>query len=69
MADDLEVGVLPAHDNLTSNRLNTGPQARLKSHSRAFEGLMSLIPAKEYYGKDASITSVSSPRHSNRDSF
>lgn len=33
-------------------------QSRLKSHARAFEGLMSLIPAKEYYGKDESITSV-----------
>ncbi|KAF2477950.1 SURF6-domain-containing protein [Lindgomyces ingoldianus] len=32
-------------------------EERLKSHARAFEGLMSLIPAKEYYGKDASITS------------
>jgi hypothetical protein len=31
----------------------------LKSHARAFEGLMSLIPAKDYYGKDESITSVS----------
>ena len=31
--------------------------ARLKGYSRAFEGIMSLIPAKEYYGKDASITS------------
>jgi hypothetical protein len=34
-------------------------QERLKSHARAFEGLMSLIPAKDYYGKDESITSVS----------
>ncbi|KAF2195466.1 SURF6-domain-containing protein [Zopfia rhizophila CBS 207.26] len=32
-------------------------EQRLKSHARAFEGLMSLIPAQEYYGKDASITS------------
>ncbi|KAF2799921.1 SURF6-domain-containing protein [Melanomma pulvis-pyrius CBS 109.77] len=33
-------------------------EARLKSHARAFEGLMSLIPAEKYYGKDASITST-----------
>ncbi|ORY13289.1 surfeit locus protein 6-domain-containing protein [Clohesyomyces aquaticus] len=32
-------------------------EERLKSHARAFEGLMSLIPAEVYYGKDASITS------------
>ncbi|KAF2115488.1 surfeit locus protein 6-domain-containing protein [Lophiotrema nucula] len=32
-------------------------EARLKSHARAFEGLMSIIPAQDYYGKDASITS------------
>ncbi|KAF2203040.1 SURF6-domain-containing protein [Delitschia confertaspora ATCC 74209] len=32
-------------------------EAHLRSHGRAFEGLMALIPAKEYYGKDASITS------------
>ncbi|KAF1916099.1 hypothetical protein BDU57DRAFT_515990, partial [Ampelomyces quisqualis] len=35
-------------------------EERLKSHAKAFEGLMSLIPAKDYYGKDESITSVSS---------
>lgn len=33
-------------------------QSRLRGHARAFEGLMSLIPAKDYYGKDESITSV-----------
>ncbi|KAF2711683.1 SURF6-domain-containing protein [Pleomassaria siparia CBS 279.74] len=33
-------------------------ESRLKSHARAFEGLMSLIPAEKYYGKDASITST-----------
>lgn len=33
-------------------------ESRLKSHARAFEGLMSLIPAKDYYGKDESITST-----------
>ncbi|KAF1848525.1 SURF6-domain-containing protein [Cucurbitaria berberidis CBS 394.84] len=33
-------------------------EERLKSHARAFEGLMSLIPAETYYGKDESITST-----------
>ncbi|KAL5120953.1 hypothetical protein ACEQ8H_001141 [Pleosporales sp. CAS-2024a] len=33
-------------------------EERLKSHARAFEGLMSLIPAQDYYGKDESITST-----------
>ncbi|KAF1945784.1 SURF6-domain-containing protein [Clathrospora elynae] len=33
-------------------------EERLQSHARAFEGLMSLIPAKDYYGKDESITST-----------
>ncbi|KAF2134655.1 SURF6-domain-containing protein [Dothidotthia symphoricarpi CBS 119687] len=33
-------------------------EARLKSHAQAFAGLMSLIPAKDYYGKDESITST-----------
>ncbi|KAF2635792.1 hypothetical protein P280DRAFT_461150 [Massarina eburnea CBS 473.64] len=33
-------------------------EARLKSHAKAFEGLMSLIPAQDYYGKDESITST-----------
>jgi len=43
---------------------NCDSQERLKSHARAFEGLMSLIPAKDYYGKDESITSVGChPRH------
>ncbi|KAJ9625687.1 hypothetical protein H2203_004448 [Taxawa tesnikishii (nom. ined.)] len=29
-------------------------EARLESHAQAFEGLLSLIPAKEYYGQDNS---------------
>ncbi|GAB7352624.1 hypothetical protein MBLNU459_g2998t2 [Dothideomycetes sp. NU459] len=31
-------------------------EARLESHAQAFEGLLSLIPAKDYYGQDNSIT-------------
>lgn len=29
-------------------------EARLESHAQAFEGLLSLIPAKDYYAKDNS---------------
>jgi hypothetical protein len=28
----------------------------LKSHARAFDGLLSLIPAKYYYGEDKSVS-------------
>jgi len=31
-------------------------QARLESHDKAFEGLMSLIPAKLYYGEDNEVS-------------
>jgi len=31
-------------------------QARLEGHSKAFEGLMSLIPAKYYYGEDNDVS-------------
>lgn len=30
-------------------------QDRLKSHADAFNGLLSLIPAKLYYGEDTSV--------------
>ncbi|KAF2273929.1 SURF6-domain-containing protein [Westerdykella ornata] len=33
-------------------------EERLRSHARAFEGLMSILPAETYYGKDDSITST-----------
>jgi hypothetical protein len=36
-------------------------QDRLREHAEAFDGLLSLIPAKFYYGED---TSVSSPNSS-----
>jgi hypothetical protein len=56
MGDTLEVRIsrAPLHAFAANGKL----QERLKSHARAFEGLMSLIPAKDYYGKDESITSV-----------
>lgn len=30
-------------------------QDRLRSHAQAFDGLLSLIPAKYYYGEDNSV--------------
>lgn len=30
-------------------------QKRLHEHSKAFEGLMDLVPAEYYYGKDNSV--------------
>ena len=30
-------------------------QERLKSHAESFNGLLSLIPAKYYYGEDTSV--------------
>lgn len=30
-------------------------QERLRSHAQAFDGLLSLIPAKYYYGEDNSV--------------
>jgi len=32
-------------------------QDRLRDHAEAFDGLLSLIPAKFYYGKDNSVCS------------
>lgn len=53
MADDLEV----CRVNLSFfSSVETHPlQARLESHAQAFEGLLSLIPANEYYSKDNSV--------------
>lgn len=37
-------------------------QDRLRSHAQAFDGLLSLIPAKYYYGDDnTSVRSLSDP--------
>jgi hypothetical protein len=30
-------------------------QERLRDHAKAFDGLLSLIPAKMYYGEDTSV--------------
>jgi hypothetical protein len=34
----------------------TSPKERLRSHAKAFEGLLSLTPAKLYYGEDVSVS-------------
>jgi hypothetical protein len=37
-------------------------QDRLRSHAQAFDGLLSLIPAKYYYGEDnTSVRALSDP--------
>ncbi len=36
---------------LTNNRL----QDRLRGYAKSFDGLMSLIPAKDYYGGDTTV--------------
>ena len=52
--DELEViGTM-----LLLNSLLITLQARLRSHSKAFEGLMSLIPANLYYEKDTSVSRI-----------
>lgn len=33
-------------------------QERLRSHAQAFDGLLSLIPAKYYYGDDNSVRAL-----------
>jgi hypothetical protein len=42
-----------AHDAWETNNLFY--QERLRSHAQAFDGLLSLIPAKYYYGEDGSV--------------
>ena len=38
------------------NHLLTSVQERLRDHAKAFEGLLSLTPAKYYYGEDVSVS-------------
>lgn len=33
-------------------------QDRLRGHAKAFDGLLSLIPAKMYYGEDTSVSFI-----------
>ena len=56
MADE-DLRVRPQSPTLQDSYLR-GVKARLKEHSKAFEGLMSLIPADLYYGKDHSVCSL-----------
>ncbi|OJD32572.1 60s ribosome biogenesis protein rrp14 [Diplodia corticola] len=54
MADDLEVSLLAALLPACTPADPSASQERLQSHAQAFEGLMSLIPAKQYYAQDTS---------------
>jgi hypothetical protein len=38
----------------------TSTKERLRSHAKAFEGLLSLTPAKLYYGEDVSVSHLAS---------
>lgn len=38
-----------------TGRLTNPIQDRLRDHAKAFDGLLSLIPAKMYYGEDTSV--------------
>ena len=40
------------------NRSQETIKDRLKSHAKAFDGLLSLIPARLYYGEDTSVSSI-----------
>lgn len=55
--DDIEVR--EAHTLPQSWEL-TQVQERLRSHAQAFDGLLSLIPAKYYYGDDNSVCATPS---------
>ena len=58
-ADTLEVGAdsTPQYSNFDINT-HLFSQERLKSHAKSFDGLLSLIPAKYYYGEDTSVRSA-----------
>lgn len=51
MPDELEVSTMPAMSFLKSDCV----KERLQRHARSFDGLLSLIPAKLYYGEDVSV--------------
>jgi len=53
MPDELEVCAL-AHKLI--EHFLTDLQERLRSHASAFNSLLSLIPAKLYYGEDVSVS-------------
>ena len=58
MSESLEVCVgiaSPAKFSLENLSL-TDSQERLRSHAKAFDGLLQLIPAKLYYGEDTSVS-------------
>lgn len=56
MPDELEVRSVFKNICPVSVHANIDAQERLLSHARAFDGLLSLIPAKLYYGEDVSVS-------------
>lgn len=55
MPDELEVIPNPQRSALADLHLLNSLQERLKNHARSFDSLLSLIPAKLYYGEDVSV--------------
>ncbi|KAG5921241.1 hypothetical protein E4U61_007022 [Claviceps capensis] len=49
-----ELALLPVEVDLPGHLANGKNQDRLRDHAKAFDGLLSLIPAKLYYGEDTS---------------
>jgi hypothetical protein len=52
MAESSLQVIFPA---FSTHRSNGNLQDRLREHAEAFDGLLSLIPAKHYYGEDNSV--------------
>ncbi|KAI3545918.1 surfeit locus protein 6, partial [Colletotrichum abscissum] len=50
----LSIRILQAKEQNKGNMAESTLQDRLREHSKAFDGLLSLIPAKMYYGEDNS---------------
>ena len=53
--DSLEVSQFETLVPRYGARMLIALQERLKEHARAFDGLLSIIPAKYYYGEDTSV--------------
>jgi len=58
---DTSLQVISFPRTLQSLDLTKSPQERLREHAEAFDGLLSLIPAKHYYGKDNSVCTQFAP--------
>ena len=60
MADELEVIPKSPLSAVHRHAFTDPLQERLKNHARSFDSLLSLIPAKLYYGEDVSVCITSS---------